>query len=61
MKFLESNGYFNVGGMLRYFVIETDSAFEKEQLLHQIFPKSRVDGSELFALDAELVKTFNGI
>lgn len=56
MKFLESNGYFNVGGMSRYFAIETDSAFEKEQLLHQIFSKSRVDGSELFALDAELVK-----
>lgn len=52
---LERNGYFNVVGLKRRFAIEVDDYDEKEVLLDEIFSKSRVPNSELFALDADLV------
>lgn len=52
---LERNGYFNVVGLKRRFAIEVDGYDEKELLLDEIFSKSRVPGSELFALDIDLV------
>ncbi len=52
---LERNGYCNVVGLKRKFAIEVDDYDEKEQLLDEIFGKSRVQNSELFALDADLV------
>lgn len=52
---LERNGYFNVVGLQRKFAIEVDQYDEKERLLDEIFDKSRVPNSELFALDADLV------
>ncbi|MDY2788018.1 MAG: DUF4357 domain-containing protein [Atopobium sp.] len=62
---LERNGYFNVTGLSRRFAIEVDDYDEKEQLLDEIFSKSRVPGSELFALDIDLViqllSSFEGI
>lgn len=55
MYTLERNGYFNVVGLRRRFAIEVDDYDEKEQLLDEIFSKSRVPNSELFALDIDLV------
>ena len=52
---LERNGYFNVVGLQRHFAIEVDDYDAKEELLDDIFSKSRVPGSELFALDIDLV------
>jgi hypothetical protein len=52
---LERNGYFNVVGLKRKFAIEVEEYDEKEVLLDEIFGKSRVPNSELFALDADLV------
>lgn len=52
---LERNGYFNVVGLKRKFAIEVDDYDEKEVLLDEIFSKSKVPNSELFALDADLV------
>ncbi len=52
---LERNGYFNVVGLKRKFAIEVDDSEKKEELLDEIFAKSRVPNSELFALDADLV------
>ena len=52
---LEHNGYSNVTGLKREFAIEVDDYDEKELLLHNIFSKSRVDNTELFALDIHLV------
>lgn len=52
---LERNGYFNVVGLKRKFAIEVDDYDAKEILLDEIFSKSRVPNSELFALDADLV------
>lgn len=52
---LERNGYFNVVGLKRKFAIEVDQYDEKEMLLDEIFSKSQVPNSELFALDADLV------
>lgn len=56
MRFLESNGYYNVAGLKRYFAIELEDYDEKESLLHEIFSKHQVGTSELFALDQELVR-----
>lgn len=56
MRFLEKNGYYNVVGLKRFFAIELDDYDDKESLLHEIFSKHRVDESELFALDCELVQ-----
>lgn len=55
MYTLERNGYFNVVGLKRKFAIEVEDYDEKELLLDEIFAKSNVQGSELFALDADLV------
>lgn len=52
---LEHNGYFNVVGLHRRFAIEVEDYDEKEALLDEIFSKSRVPDSELFALDIDLV------
>jgi hypothetical protein len=56
MRFLETNGYYNVSGLRRYFAIELEDYEDKENLLHEIFGKHQVGDSELFALDEELVK-----
>lgn len=55
MYTLERNGYCNVVGLKRVFAIEVDDYDDKEKLLHNIFSKSQVPGSELFALDINLV------
>ena len=54
MYYLESNGYKNVAGLKRYFAIEVDDYDEKEILLDNIFSKSRLENTELFALDIDL-------
>lgn len=55
MYTLEKNGYCQVVGLKRRFAIEVDDYDEKELLLHNIFSKSNVPNSELFALDSDLV------
>lgn len=55
MYHLERNGYFNVVGLKRKFAIEVEDYDAKEVLLDEIFSKSQVPNSELFALDADLV------
>lgn len=55
MYSLEHNGYSNVTGLKRHFAIEVDDYDEKETLLDDIFSKSRVSNTELFALDIDLV------
>ena len=55
MYTLERNGYFYGVGLKRKFAIEVENYDEKEILLDEIFEKSRVPNSELFALDADLV------
>ena len=52
---LERHGYNNVVGLKREFAIEVDDYDQKEKLLDDIFSKSRVLNSELFALDLDLV------
>lgn len=52
---LEHNGYFNVAGLKRVFAIEVEDYDEKESMLDDIFSRSRVPNSELFALDVDLV------
>ena len=56
MRFLEANGYYNVTGLKRFFAIELEDYSDKESLLHEIFSRSRVGGSELFSLDQELIQ-----
>jgi len=64
MYSLERNGYSNVVGLKRHFAIEVDDYDEKETLLDDIFSKSRVPNTELFALDidlvAQLLSSFDG-
>lgn len=64
MRFLESNGYRNVTGLKREFAIEIDEYGKKEAMLHIIFDKSRIDNTELFALDKDiaiqLLSSFDG-
>ena len=55
MYSLERNGYPNVAGLKRHFAIEVEDYDEKETLLDDIFSKSRVPNTELFALDIDLV------
>ncbi len=55
MQYLENNGYRNVTGLKRKFAIEVEDYDEKEILLDHIFSKSRIQNTELFALDADLV------
>ena len=52
---LERHGYSNVVGLKRHFAIEVEDYDEKEVLLDDIFSKSRVPNTELFALDIDLV------
>ncbi len=52
---LERNGYVNVAGLKRRFAIEVDDYDEKEVLIHELFSKSNVPNTELFAIDIELV------
>ncbi len=56
MRFLETNGYYNVSGLKKFFAIELDDYEDKEKLIHEIFNKHQVGESELFALDKDLVK-----
>lgn len=56
MRNLESNGYYNVSGLKRFFAIELEDYEDKENLLKEIFSKHQVGDSELFALDYELTK-----
>lgn len=55
MRHLERNGYSNVTGLKRRFAIEVEEYDEKECLLDEIFSKSRVPDTELFAADIDLV------
>lgn len=55
MYHLERNGYSNVAGLKRRFAIEVVDYDEKEKLLDEIFSKSKVPNTELFALDVDLV------
>lgn len=55
MYILERNGYSNVAGLKRKFAIELEDYDKKEKLLDEIFSKSRVPNTELFALDIDLV------
>lgn len=57
MRNLENNGYANITGLKREFAIEVDEFDEKEKLIHNIFSKSRIGDSELFALDIEIAKS----
>ncbi len=57
MRFLESNGYANITGLKRVFAIEVEGYDEKEKLIHDIFSKSRISNTELFALDIEIAKS----
>lgn len=52
---LERNGYVNVVGLKRRFAIEVEDYDEKEVLIHELFSKSNVQNTELFAVDIELV------
>ena len=56
MRNLENNGYYNVTGLKKLFAIEVEDYEAKEALLKEIFSKHRVDDSELFALDYELIQ-----
>lgn len=62
---LERHGYSNVTGLQRKFAIEVEDYSEKEILLNDIFNKSKVPNTELFALDIDLVvqllSSFEGI
>ena len=53
---LEHDGYRNVTALKREFAIEVEDYDEKEVLLDEIFSKSKVQNSELFALDIDLIK-----
>ena len=52
---LERNGYVNVVGLKRRFAIEVEDYDKKETLIHELFSKSNVANTELFAVDIELV------
>lgn len=52
---LERHGYSNITGLQRKFAIEVDGYDEKEKLLGEIFSKSKLPNTELFALDIDLV------
>ncbi len=52
---LEHNGYVQVVGLKRRFAIEVEDYDEKENLIHELFSKSNIANTELFAIDVELV------
>ena len=55
MYTLERHGYCQATGLRRKFAIEVDDYENKEILLHEVFEKSRVADTELFALDVNIV------
>ena len=55
MYSLERNGYANIVGLKRRFAIAVADYDEKEALLHNIFAKSNVPNTELFAINDDLV------
>lgn len=55
MYTLERNGYSNVVGLKRKFAIAVEDYSDKEMLLSDIFSKSRVPNTELYAIDIDLV------
>lgn len=55
MYSLERNGYAQVVGLKRRFAIEVEDYDEKEILIQELFSKSNVPNTELFAVDIELV------
>lgn len=55
MYHLERNGYANVVGLKRNFAIEVEDYDEKETLIHELFSKSKIQNTELFAVDVDLV------
>lgn len=61
---LEHDGYQNVTALKRSFAIEVDEYIEKEFMLQNIFEKSRLPNTELFALDVniatQLLSSFDG-
>lgn len=64
MYHLEHNGYRNITGLKRKFAIEVDDYHDKELLIHEVFRKSKVGETELFALDIDiaiqLLSSFEG-
>lgn len=64
MSNLESNGYRNVTGLKRTFAIEVEDYDEKENLLDNLFSRSRVSNTELFSLNVneviQLLSSFDG-
>lgn len=56
MKNLEQNGYRQFNGLCRQFAILVDDYDSKERLLHEIFEKSQIADTELFAVKINLVK-----
>ena len=61
---LEHNGYRNVTGLKRRFAIEVSNYHDKELLIQEVFGKSKVGETELFALDIDtaiqLLSSFEG-
>lgn len=64
MYSLERNGYNNVVGLKRRFAVEVEDYDAKEALLDSLFDRSRLQNSELFALDIDmaiqLLSSFDG-
>jgi hypothetical protein len=56
MRKHETDGYYNVACLKQFMAIELSNYEEKEKLLHDVFEKHRVDKSELFALNKDVVK-----
>ena len=52
---LEHNGYVQIVGLKRRFAIEVEDYDEKEMLIHELFSKSNVPNTELFAVNIDLV------
>lgn len=55
MRFLRQNGYHNISGLKEAFAIMVSDYKEKEKLLQKVFSAYRVDESELFSLDVDIV------
>ena len=52
---LEHNGYVQIVGLKRRFAIEVEDYDEKETLIQEIFRKSNIENTELFAVNVDLV------